>query len=99
MVPVDAGSGRTFYKRSKIFSSRRSQSDPVTRQMNGLLIPFRKWSVLAFGAECIAVILTFFVMVVLLKWKINQTMMYILLIIMAISAALLIITGRTAAEA
>jgi hypothetical protein len=37
-------------------------------------------------------------MVFFLKWEINVTMMYILLLVMVISAVLLLITGRTATE-
>ena len=66
--------------------------------MNGLSQKFRKWSILAFMAESIAVILTFFCMVFFLKWEINGTMMYILFFIMVISAALLLITGRIGTE-
>lgn len=62
--------------------------------MDGLPQKFRKWSILAFMAESIAVILTFFGMIFFLKWEINGTMMYILFFIMVISAALLLITGR-----
>jgi hypothetical protein len=66
--------------------------------MDGLPPLFRKWSIIAFALESIAVILTFLFMVLYLKWKINETMMYILLLVMAVSAVLLLITGRTAAE-
>jgi hypothetical protein len=66
--------------------------------MDELPLLFRKWSIIAFALESIAVILTFLFMVLYLKWEINETMMYILLLVMAVSAVLLLITGRTAAE-
>jgi len=66
--------------------------------MDGLPPAFRKWSVLAFMAECIAVILAFLFMVLILKWEINATMMYLLLLVMVISAVLLLISGRTTVE-
>jgi hypothetical protein len=37
-------------------------------------------------------------MVFFLKWEINVTMMYILLLVMVFSAVFLIITGRTVVE-
>jgi hypothetical protein len=66
--------------------------------MDGLPPAFRKWSIVAFALESIAVILAFLLMVSFLKWEINGTMMYILLLVMVISAILLIISGRTAKE-
>jgi hypothetical protein len=66
--------------------------------MDGLPPAFRKWSIVAFALESIAVILTFLFMVLFLKWKIDATMMYILLLVMVISAVLLLITGRDVKE-
>jgi len=63
--------------------------------MDGLPTAFRKWSIVAFALESIAVILAFLLMVYFLKWKINETMMYILVLVMVISAVLLLISGRT----
>jgi hypothetical protein len=70
----------------------------VTGEMDGLPPAFRKWSVIAFALESIAVISTFLFMVFFLKWEINDTMTYILLLVMVISAVLLLITGRAAVE-
>jgi hypothetical protein len=69
----------------------------MTRETDGLPPAFRKWSIIAFALESIAVILTFLFMVFFLEWEINATMMYILLLVMILSAILLLITGRTAA--
>jgi hypothetical protein len=69
----------------------------MTREKDGLPPAFRKWSIIAFALESIAVILTFLFMVFFLKWEINVTMMYILLLVMIPAAILLLITGRTAA--
>ena len=66
--------------------------------MDGLPPAFRKWSIIAFALESIAVVLAFLAMVFFLKWEINVKMMYILLLVMVISAVLLLITGRTATE-
>jgi hypothetical protein len=66
--------------------------------MDGLPAAFRKWSIVAFALESIAVILAFLLMVYFLKWKINETMMYILVLVMVISAVLLLISGRTVTE-
>ena len=66
--------------------------------MDGLTPAFRKWSIIAFALESIAVILTFLFMVFFLKWEINATMLYILLLVMVFSAVFLFFTGRTAAE-
>ena len=66
--------------------------------MYGLPPAFRNWSILAFALESIAVILAFLFMVFFLNWEINVTMMYILLLVMVLSAALLILSGRTVAE-
>jgi hypothetical protein len=66
--------------------------------MDGLPPAFRKWSIVVFVLESIAVILTFLFMVLFLKWKIDATMMYILLLVMVISAVLLLITGREVKE-
>jgi hypothetical protein len=66
--------------------------------MDGLPPQFRKWSILAFALESIAVILAFLVMVFFLKWEINVTMLYILLLVMVLSAVFLLLSGRTAAE-
>ena len=66
--------------------------------MDGLPPAFRKWSIIAFALESIAVILTFLFMVFFLKWEINATMLYILLLVMVFSAVVLLFTGRTAAE-
>jgi hypothetical protein len=66
--------------------------------MDGLPPAFRKWSIIAFVLESIAVVLSFLFMVLFLKWQINTTMMYILLLVMVISAVLLLITGGTAPE-
>ena len=66
--------------------------------MDGLPPAFRKWSIIAFALESIAVILTFLFMVFFLKWEINATMLYILLLVMVFSAVFLLFTGRTAAE-
>jgi hypothetical protein len=66
--------------------------------MDGLPPAFRKWSIIAFALESIAAVLSFLFMVLFLKWQINTTMMYILLLVMVISAVLLLITGRTAPE-
>jgi hypothetical protein len=65
--------------------------------MDGLPPAFRKWSIIAFALESIAVILAFLFMVFILKWEIDTTMMYILFIFMVFSAILLLVTGRTAA--
>jgi hypothetical protein len=70
----------------------------VTGAMNGLSPAFRKWSIIAFVLESIAVIITFLFMVFFLKWEINETLLYVLLLVMVISAVLLLISGRTAAE-
>jgi len=66
--------------------------------MDGHPPSFRKWSVLAFAAESVIVILTFLFMIFFLKWEINATMMYLLLLVMVISAVLLFMTGRTTVE-
>jgi hypothetical protein len=66
--------------------------------MEGLPPAFRKWSIAAFALESTAVILAFLFMVLFLKWEIDLTMMYILLLVMVISAVLLIMTGRISAE-
>ena len=66
--------------------------------MDELPPAFRKWSIIAFALESIAVILAFLFMVYILKWEIDTTMMYILFIFMVFSAVLLLVTGRTAAE-
>lgn len=66
--------------------------------MDGLPPAFRKWSILAFALESMAAILAFLFMVFFLKWEINGTMMYILLLVMVISAVLLLITGRRTVE-
>ena len=59
---------------------------------------FRKWSVLAFATESATVILAFLFMIFFLKWEINATMIYLLLLVMVISAVLLLITGRNTVE-
>ncbi|MDD1682154.1 MAG: hypothetical protein LUQ35_11140 [Methanoregula sp.] len=66
--------------------------------MDGPPPSFRKWSILAFATESITVILAFLFMIFFLKWEINATMMYLLLLVMVISAVLLLITGRTTVE-
>ena len=66
--------------------------------MDGLPPAFRKWSIIAFALESLAVILAFLFMVFFLKWEINATMLYILLLVMVFSAVFLLFTGRTAAE-
>jgi hypothetical protein len=66
--------------------------------MDGLPPAFRKWSIIAFALESIAVIAIFLSMVFLLRWKIDATMMYLLFFLMALSAVLLIFTGRTATD-
>jgi len=66
--------------------------------MDGPPTSFRKWSILAFAAESVIVILTFLFMIFFLKWEINATMMYLLLLVMVISAVLLLMTGRTTVE-
>jgi len=66
--------------------------------MDGLPKAFRNWSILAFALESIAVILAFLVMVFFLQWEITVTMMYILLLVMVISAVLLLLSGRSVAE-
>jgi hypothetical protein len=66
--------------------------------MDGLPPAFRKWSIIAFALESIAVILAFHFMVFFLKWEINATMMYILLLVMVFSAVFLLFPGRKAAE-
>jgi len=66
--------------------------------MDGLPPAFRKWSIIAFALESIAVIFAFLFMVFFLKWEINATMLYILLVVMVFSAVLLILSARTAAE-
>jgi len=66
--------------------------------MDGLPPAFRKWSIIAFALESIAVILAFLSMVFFLKWEINATMLYILLVVMVFSAVLLLLSARTAAE-
>jgi hypothetical protein len=70
----------------------------MTGDKDGLPPAFRKWSIIAFALESIAVILAFLFLVFFLKWEINVTMMYILLLVMIISAGILIITGRTLKE-
>jgi hypothetical protein len=66
--------------------------------MAGLPPAFRKWSIIAFAVESVAAILAFLFLVFFLKWEINATMMYILLLVMVLSAVLLLITGRTSGE-
>ena len=66
--------------------------------MDGLPPAFRKWSIIAFALESIAVILAFLFMVFFLKWEINATMLYILLLVMVFSAVFLLLSGKTAAE-
>jgi hypothetical protein len=66
--------------------------------MDGHPPAFRKWSILAFVTESIIVILAFLFMVFFLKWEINETMMYLLFLVMVISAVLLLVTGRTTVE-
>jgi len=66
--------------------------------MDGQPPVFRKWSIVAFALESIAVILAFLLMVYFLQGKINETMMYILILVMVISAILLLISGMTATE-
>ena len=63
----------------------------------GLSLRFRAWSIIAFALESLAVILAFLFMVFILKWKISVTMLYILLLVMVVSAVLIIVTGRAAA--
>lgn len=70
----------------------------MSEDSGGLPPAFRKWSILAFLMECIVVVLAFLIFVVILKWKINETLLYILLIVMAVSAGLIIFTGRTAVD-
>jgi hypothetical protein len=70
----------------------------MTGDKDGLPPAFRKWSIIAFALESIAVILAFLFLVFFLKWEINVTMMYVLLLVMIISAGILIITGRTLKE-
>jgi hypothetical protein len=70
----------------------------MTGETDELPPAFRKWSIIAFALESIAVILAFLFLVFFLKWEVNLTMMYILLLVMIISAAILIITGRTLKE-
>jgi hypothetical protein len=70
----------------------------MTGETDGLPPAFRKWSIIAFALESIAVILAFLFLVFFLKWEINVTMMYVLLLVMIISAGILIITGRTLKE-
>jgi hypothetical protein len=70
----------------------------VTVRVEGLPHAFRRWSVMVFALESTAVILAFLSMVFILKWQINTTMMYILFLFMAVSAGLLLVTGRNAAE-
>jgi len=70
----------------------------MTGAVEGLTPAFRKWSILAFLAECTVVILAFLFMIYLLRWKINETMLYLLLAVMAVSAALLLLSGRAAAK-
>ncbi len=53
---------------------------------------------MVFALESTAVILAFLSMVFVLKWQINTTMMYILFLFMAVSAGLLLVTGRNAVE-
>lgn len=66
--------------------------------MDGHPPSFRKWSVLAFATESVIAILAFLFMIVFLKWEINATMMYLLLLVMVLSAVLLLVTGRTSVE-
>ncbi len=66
--------------------------------MDGLPRAFRKWSILAFALESMVVVIAFLIMVFFLAWDINATMMYILLLVMVISAGILLTTGRNAAE-
>jgi len=62
--------------------------------MDGHPPSFRKWSVLAFATESVIAIFAFLFMIVFLKWEINATMMYLLLLVMVLSAVLLLVTGR-----
>lgn len=62
--------------------------------MDGLPRAFRRWSIAAFALESLAVILAFLFMVFILGWAINETMMYILLLVMVISAGILLLTGH-----
>jgi hypothetical protein len=66
--------------------------------MDGHPPSFRKWSILAFATESVTVILAFLFMIFFLKWEINATMIYLLLLVMVISAVLLLITGRSTVE-
>ena len=69
----------------------------MTGNEEGLSLRFRAWSIIAFALESLAVILAFLFMVFILKWKISVTMLYILLLVMVVSAVLIIVTGRAAA--
>ena len=66
--------------------------------MGGLPGAFRKWSIIAFALESIVVVLAFLIMVFILEWEINATMLYILLLVMVISAGILLMTGRRAVD-
>ena len=70
----------------------------MTRDSRGLSPKYRSWSVRVFALECAAVIIAFLCMVFVLNWKITLTMLYILLLLMVVSAALLILTGETPAK-
>lgn len=70
----------------------------MTRDKEGLSPRFRAWSVIAFILESLAVILAFLFMVFIFRWKISLTMLYILFLVMVISAVLIIVTGRLAAD-
>jgi len=56
---------------------------------------FRRWSILAFALESLAVILAFLFMVLVLRWQIDMKMIAVLFVFMVFSAALLILSGRT----
>jgi hypothetical protein len=70
----------------------------VKGEMDELPHEFREWSIYAVILECMAVILAFLLMVFFLKWKIDQTLLYILILIMVVSAVILIRTGQPAQQ-
>ncbi len=66
--------------------------------MAGLPRAFRRWSIFAFALESMVVVIAFLIMVFFFAWEINATMMYILILVMVISAGILLTTGRRTAE-
>lgn len=65
--------------------------------MDGLPPAFRKWSIAAFVLESIVVVFAFLFMVLFLRWAIDGIMLCVLLVVMAVSAVFLLVTGRAPA--